>query len=132
MARYDKYDPKAGGFRAPLAADRAKVVPAPVEGVGLNVNGRVVVGGGNTGVSGVLVTTKAHKAGDIIDVMTDGEIVEFGGVAGTTYFTRSDTGALVAGGAGGAPPAAVAGVTFRRIGHTVEGGRLIVRTGDVV
>ncbi len=128
MARYDKYDPVDGGFRARLAADRPKVNPDPVIGIGLDVNGRIVAGAGNSGVVGVLVTTKAHVAADVVDAMTHGEVVEFAGVAGTTYWARSDTGAIVAGGAGGAPPGAVVGVVFTEVGFTVEASRLVVRT----
>lgn len=112
MARIDKYDPKSGGFRAALAADRAGS-ETPV-GVGLDVNGRVVVGDGNTGIKGVLADPENRKAGDIVDSMTDGDLVEFGGVAGTNYYAAAngtistdDTGTYV--------------------GHTVEGNRLVVR-----
>lgn len=124
MARYDKYEPKNGGFRAELAADRAANVTvvgtagAPV-GVGLDVNGRLVAGAGNSGIAGVLILTRAFKARDTVDVMTDGEIVEFGGVPGTAYFIANATGVIgVAGGVG---------TTY--IGHTVEAGRLVVRVG---
>lgn len=111
MARIDKYDPVDGGFRAPLAADYAGS-DVPV-GIGLDLNGRVVVGGGNTGVVAVLCKPDPAKAGEIVDCMTDGELVEFAGVAGTVYGS-SVTGAITAGGA-------------TRVGHTVEATRLIVR-----
>lgn len=123
--RYDKYDPMSGGFRAPLLADRAKTVngvggAAPGIGVGLDVNGRVVPGKGNgSSCKGVLCATSDMKAGQVCDVMTDGEIVEFGGVAGTDYQADDTTGAITAG------PGTAAGKTY--IGHTVEAGRLIVR-----
>lgn len=132
MARYDKYDPRVGGFRAPLDADLAKTAEGAPLPVGLTVNGRVVAGAGNSGMQGLVVTTKDLKARDIVDVMTSGEIVEFAGVAGTTYWVRSDTNAIVAGAAGGGPPAPVAGVTFTFIGFTVEATRLIVRRGGRV
>lgn len=116
MARYDKYDPVDGGFRAPLAADYAgSEVPV---GVGLDVNGRVVVGAGNTGIKAVLCKPDKAKAGEIVDCMTDGEVVEFAGVAGTNYSVTDATGAIAAGAAG-------AGQT--QIGFTVEATRLIVR-----
>lgn len=77
-----------------LAADLEKVY-----GVGLDTSGRVVKGPGNTGIIGVIVLTKARKAGEIVDVMTSGEIVEFGetvgdagtdyGVAGTAYYAST-------------------------------------------
>lgn len=126
MARYDKYDPKVGGFRATLAADYASADVEKVFGVGLDANGRVVKGAGATGVVGVLVLTKARKAGEVVDVMTSGEIVEFGptagdpgvdfGDAGTVYFSAAN-GAISDSGAEGS----------LRVGHTVEGQRLIVR-----
>ena len=122
MARYDKYDPKDGGFRAPLAAD----LPATSTtgdgnplAVGLDVNGRVVAGAGQTGVVGVLVTTKALRAGDIVDVMTDGEIVEMAGVAAGSIVTGAT--------ADGDVDDVAADGTHIRLGHTVEATRLVVR-----
>ncbi len=122
MARYDKYDPKDGGFRAPLAADltaTSKTGNGNPRGVALDANGRVVFTAGNTGSVGVLCTTRNMKAGDIVDVMTDGEIVELAGIAAGTIVTNTDaTGVLGV----GAPGAGV-----RRTGHTVEATRLVVR-----
>jgi len=122
MARYDKYDPKDGGFRAPLAADldaTANTGNGNPIAVGLDVNGRVVAGAGNTGVVGVLVTTKNMRAGDIVDVMTDGEIVEMAGVAAGSVVTAAD--------AGGAVDDVAVGAGRTRLGHTVEATRLVVR-----
>lgn len=128
MGRYDKYDPKVGGFRAPLAAEFSADDLEKVLGVGLDSNGRVVVGQGQSGVVGLLVLTKARKAGEIVDVMTGGEIVEFGpsdddsvpgtdfGDAGTVYY--SDTAGAVTD---------TSAENSVRVGHTVEGKRLIVR-----
>lgn len=121
MSRIDKYDPVSGGFRAPLAAAYAGS-ETPV-GVGLDVNGRVVVGAGNTGVVGVLCRPPLnpqtpllpYSAGSQIDVMTDGELVEFGGTPGTKYY--SDAAGVIS--------TTAAGGTY--IGHTVEGTRLVVR-----
>ena len=132
MARYDKYDPKAGGYRAPLAADFDPANLEKILGVGHDASGRVVIGSGASGLKGVLVLTKARKAGDIVDVMTDGEIVEFGpsdagkvpgvdfGVAGTKYFSAG-TGLVTSTGGAGA----------MYVGHTVEAQRLIVRVQAV-
>jgi hypothetical protein len=124
VARYDKYDPKVGGFRAPLAADYSSSDLEKIFGVGLNSSGQVVKGAGTSGIVGVLVLTKAWQAGMIVDVMTAGEIVEFGptagtpgtdfGAAGTKYFITNSTGAV-----------ASTGDTYA--GCTVEGTRLIVR-----
>ena len=115
MARYDKYDPISGGFRAPLAAAIDGDNVAVPLGVGLDANGRVVIGSGDTGVIAVLVVDSAKNAGDVVDNMTSGEIVEVDDLdAGTVYFA-SAAGAL--------------GTTNTdtRVGHTVEATRLVVR-----
>jgi len=103
MARYDKYDPISGGFRANLAAaitDTAKIgVPLAV---GLNASGEVVEGSGATGVRGVLVADQAKAAREVVDVMTAGEIVDldeddfdpgvvyYGSATGTITTTNTD------------------------------------------
>jgi len=97
VARYDKYDPKDGGFRAPLAANlnaTSKTGAGNPVGVGLDAQGRVVVGAGNTGIVGALVTTKNMVAGEIVDVMKDGEIVEMAApaVAGSVISVVDATG----------------------------------------
>jgi hypothetical protein len=132
MARYDKYDPKVGGFRAHLAADWTD--PADlgrVWPVGLNSSGLVVKGAGNTGVVGVLVITRKMKAGEEpVDVMTAGEIVEF-----PTIAAPAPAGSLVYAEPGGdfeVDVAANVAAASVKIGHTVEsragrGARLIVR-----
>jgi hypothetical protein len=86
--------------------------------VGINGTGKVVVGGGITGVIGVICTPTSKNAGDIIDVMTDGEIVNAGLVAGTLYTANTTTGVL----SSGAPSA-----TQTPVGWTVEADRLVVR-----
>lgn len=124
MSRYDKIDPHVGNFRAPLAADLTSIAATgagnPI-GVSLDANGRVVVGAaGNTGIFGLLVTTENKKAGDIVDVMRHGEIVEMSGLtAGTTYYVNATTGALET-----AAPAA--GTNKLQAGRTVEATRLVV------
>jgi hypothetical protein len=132
VARYDKYDPKVGGFRALLAADFPSADLEKVYAVGLNSSGQVVKGAGQSGVVGVLVLTKAWKAGTVVDVMTAGEIVEFGptagtpgtdfGVAGTAYFANATTGAVTSTGGDGTV----------YLGATVEGTRLVVRVNQNV
>lgn len=118
MANYDKYDPKAGGFRAALAADWPSSDLKKVFGVSLNASGQVVKGsGGSSGMVGVIVMTQALKAGDIVDVMTAGEIVDFGGNAGTKYFAAAADGAVNATSAAGK----------YLVGATAKGDRLIVR-----
>ena len=121
--RFDKYDPVSGGFRAPLFAARGKATGAvgsgatAAIGVGLDNQGRVVVGAGNTGILGVICPSHAMVAGEIVDTMTDGEIVDFGGAAGSVYYADNATGVISTGDA----------VGKTRIGHTVEAGRLVVR-----
>lgn len=132
MARYDKYDPKDGGFRAPLSADLAATEKTgngnPVA-VSLNSSGRVVVGGGSTTnpIVGVLCTTKAMKAGDIVDVMTHGEIVEMAGSASGGMVNAVAATGVVASAASAAVP-----TNSVRLGHTVEASRAIIRFNPTV
>lgn len=121
MARYDKVDPISGNVRAALAADLAKTAPGNPLGVGLDSSGRVVAGAGNSGIVGVLCTTRDMKAGDIVDVMTNGEIVEMAGVtAGTVLTANTGTGVLAV---------TAADATHQAVGFTVEATRLVVRRG---
>lgn len=120
-ARYDKYDPISGGFRAALAADLAATSSGNPIAVGLNSSGQVVAGVGNTGIVGVLCTTRAMKAGEIVDVMTSGEIVEVATLtAGTKVTGLTTTGVL---------GVVAADATHINVGHMVEAGRLVVRKG---
>jgi hypothetical protein len=124
MARYDKYDPISGGFRAPLAADWADNQKGIPFGVTLDGNGRVVKVSAVDTARGVLVIDQAKVAGDIVDVMTAGEIVECTGLAaGTEYYTHTDA-TLV-------NTAPGAGVNKVRVGTTVEAARLVVRVQKV-
>lgn len=121
--RIDKYDPISGGFRAPLAADQASTDAGNALGVGLDVNGRLTVGVSvaAVGIVGLLALTSAKKAGDIVDVMTHGEMVEGVGLAaGTAYTVNTTTGVL---------SNAAASATQISVGFTVEATRLIVRRG---
>lgn len=116
MARIDKYQPVAGGFRAPLNA--ALTGATAPKAVGLNSSGRVVAGAGQTGIVAVICSPYDKGAGDIIDCMTNGELVEFGGVAGTVYTANTTTGVI---------SSAAASATQKVVGFTVEADRLIVR-----
>jgi hypothetical protein len=118
MARIDKTDSAIGVFRGPLAA--AVTGGAAPLGVGINSSGRVVVGAGQTGVVGIIVCPYNKAAGDPIDVVTSGELVEFGGAAGTVYTANTTTGVI----SNGAKSA-----TQHVVGWTVDADRLIVRTG---
>ena len=128
MARYDKYDPISGGFRAPLeSAVTSSDVGTPIA-VGLNGSGRVIPAADGATVRGVFVADKPFAAGDIADVMTDGEIVEFEGetvtagdpaAPGTDYYGTA-AGEITTTHEGNTP-----------IGFTVEASRLVVRVGRV-
>lgn len=128
-ARYDKYNPISGGFRAASAiawvfnATEASNDLGKMWGVGLDSSGRVVKGAGQTGIIGVVVLQQPKAIGEIIDVMTDGEIVDFtlhsgsAAAAGTRYFAPSGTGV---------PDTTNTGT---RLGWTVETTRFIVHVG---
>lgn len=144
MARYDKYDPIAGGFRAPLAANltltNGEFGP---KGVSINNQGRVVVGtAGTSGLCGVLVKNAARQpwaatttgpglpnpnapigcmAGDIVDVMTNGEIVDLA-AAGITGLAAGQ--AIYSTPAGDLTNVAAGNL---KVGYTVEANRMIVR-----
>lgn len=137
-ARYDQVEPHVGIVRAALAANitfSAAGEFGPV-GVSLDANGRVVIGtGGQTGLCGVLVknvptmpaglATAAQvvnnwmggRAGDIVDIMTQGQILDTGLAAGSKIFSA----------AGGTLSATLA--AGNRVGYTVEAGRLVVLMG---
>lgn len=113
--RIDKYDPVAGGFRAPLNA--AYTGSASAVGASLNSSGRALPGAtGNTGFVGVLCKPDNAVAGEVVDIMTHGELSDVEGLtAGTVYYLNASTGALQT------------AKTIYRVGHTVEAGRLVVR-----
>lgn len=115
MARIDKVDPVGGNLRAPLAA--AYTGSATPIGVGINSAGKVVAGAGQTGIIGVLCRPRDAAAGDVVDVTRNGELVEFGGAAGTKYTADTTTGVI-----GTSAPSA----TKVPIGFTVEADRLVV------
>lgn len=126
MARYDKYDPISGGFRAALAADGLDAdVGVPIA-VSLNASGRVVKGtAGQSGITGVFVddgvrlggVLKGSKAGKVVDVMTAGEISDCTGFTAGQGAYAATTGAITTPGSTG----------NLAVGHTVEASRLVVR-----
>jgi hypothetical protein len=120
MPRFDKVEPKGGSFRAPLAIAIASGDVGVVYGVGLDVNGKVVRGAGQTGVVGIICPSNVLAINDPIDVMTDGEIVDVALVAGTKYYINTGTGVLET-------SAPAAGTNKPVAGHTVQAWRLIVR-----
>ena len=136
-ARYDQVEPHVGIVRAPLAANltfdsNGECGPLAVS---LDANGRVVVGTtGQSGFAGVLVKnvpvvpagrfTAAQtinnwmggRAGDVVDIMIQGQIVDVPGLAaGSTIYAIPATGVLTTVSAGNV-----------RVGFTVEAGRLVV------
>lgn len=83
-------------------------------GVKFNAGGSVVAATGSTDTIGVVCLPGTIAAGYPVGVLTRGEIVEFGGSAGSTYYSP----------AGGTLTTASASAT--RVGYTVEGSRLVV------
>jgi len=150
MARYDKYDPISGGFRGRLGEDHGITADSNGEagpvGVGLNSDGRVVLGAGDTGIIGVVVKNLPRQPGvrfgnslygdplataymglgegDVVDIMTSGEIVEVDSelLPGTRVYAAPD-GSLTADADDGGEPA----VANTPIGYIVDSGRLVVR-----
>lgn len=142
MARYDKYDPISGGFRAKLNADLTLDANGEFgpRAVSLNSSGRVVVGtAGQSGVVGVLVKNAARQpvgrwgtstagtpnpnapiaalAGEVVDIMTNGEIVDITGFnPGEKVFAAAD-GTL----------SATEAEDSVQVGFTVEANRMVVR-----
>lgn len=148
MARYDKYDPISGGFRAPLAANltltNGEFGP---KAVSLNSSGRVVVGtAGTSGLCGIVVKNAARTpwtsttpgpqgtanpstpigcmAGDVVDVMTSGEIVDLT-ASGGNGITGLAAGIAVYATAAGDLTNVATGNT--KVGYTVEANRMVVR-----
>lgn len=81
--RYDKYDPISGGFRARVAEAwndtgvQATTHVGKIFGVSLNSSGRVVRGGADaSAIVGVVIVQEAKSIGDVVDVMTAGEIAD--------------------------------------------------------
>ena len=128
MARYDKYDPYGGNFRAYLAANWE--TPADYGkpfAMGLNASGQLVKGAGQSGIVGVWIGNRFYDAvREPVDILKHGEVVDFAptatvpgegtGVAGTAYYANTTTGAISATGGAGTV----------KIGHTVEADRLVV------
>jgi hypothetical protein len=137
MSRYDKYNPVSGGFRAPVnAAWTATSGPSGVTDlnrvicVELNGSGRIIKATAALNVCGFVVVHKALAAGDIVDVMTDGEVVDINGAdiqggaapaAGARLFFDATASRLAT---VGAP---TAGTNYALIGRMVEATRLVAR-----
>lgn len=136
-ARYDQVEPHVGIVRAPLAANLTLSGAGefgPIA-VSLDAQGRVVVGtAGQSGFIGVLIKNvpmvpaglassaqvvnnwMGARAGDIVDVMTQGQIVDVTGLAaGSIIYAIPASGVLTTTATGNV-----------RVGFTVEAGRLVV------
>lgn len=137
MSRYDKYDPISGGFRVPAnAAWTATSGPSSVTDlnrilvVGVNSSGRMIKATSVATASGIFIAhVSPIAAGDVIDVMTHGEVVEISGAdmqsgtaptAGQKLWFDATASRLTATG----PTAGVAGFY---VGQVIEAGRLVVR-----
>jgi len=138
LARFDKYDPYSGGFRAALAADFGTLANGADLGkiwaVALNSSGKVIKAVASLDTVGLMILTMEKYAGEVVDIMTHGEIVDIlqttpwdnlglQTVAGVDIFA-------VAG--GGLNQTATA---QKKVGFLVEPSRLVVRvatagTGD--
>jgi predicted RecA/RadA family phage recombinase len=129
MARYDKYDPFSGGFRAPLNAAIAAVDVGKVYAVAINGTNRVIrTGIGATAdIVGVICAVRPMSVGEVVDVMTAGEIVETLETAGTALAD----GAKVYGHTDGTIDDTA--TTSKYLGQVVEsqatGKRIVVRVG---
>lgn len=148
MAKYDKYEPYANGERHPLAADwpRADAVAGVPYGVGLNASGQIVKGAGQTGIIGLLIlnqsaqlSTAKWKAGDIVDVMSKGDVIDWItsagvlGVAAFQYYVTAATGLIIAGtGTGGATqPSGSVPLGYTAQVSTKTGARFICRYAKI-
>lgn len=139
MSRYDLYSPRSGGFRAPLnAAWNATSGPGSVTDlnrilvVELNGSGKLVKATSAVTACGIVIVTSPKIAGDVVDVMTDGQIVEVDGndiqggaapTAGTRLFYDATASRLAA------VASPTAGTNYFLVGRMVEATRLIVRCG---
>lgn len=126
MARFDKYDPVSGGFRAglgwaPVASEVGDIIPVTVNGSGLLVKTTAA-----TDVcEGVVCFSSLPNQGDKVDCMTDGEIVD---VTASDGVTGAAAGAVMYAGVGVLNTTAPgAGVNGTKIGRFIEAWRLVVR-----
>lgn len=120
--RVDKSDPYSSTHRARLAADWLAADIGVIVGVGLDANGRIVKGAGNTGVIGALCLSKARKAGEAVDILKRAELV---GGAQVIVGTAAVAGTSYAISAAGVVTATAAGVRGT-LGFTVEIDRFVL------
>jgi hypothetical protein len=127
VVRIEKSDPYGGSFVANLAADLDEATYGnKASGVGLNSSGAVVQGGGGqTGIVGLIVPPigrdilggllEGPTAGDPIDVLVCGEIINFKFAGGTVPGAGTK---VFASPAGVLSSAAVTGSVY--CGHIIE------------
>lgn len=132
MARFDKYDPFSGGFRGVLNAAIAAVDVGKVYAVAVNGSNRVIRTGisATADIAGVICAVRPMAAGDPIDVMTAGEIVEVLETAGTALAD----GAKVYGHLDGtiddtATTSKYVGQVVEATGSVTNGKRVVIRVG---
>lgn len=125
MARFDKYNPVSGGFRArlgfaPVAGEVGDVINVQINGSGEAVKGTATL------CDGVICLSSLLNQGDVVDVMTAGEIVDIDANSAVTGFAKGALAYAAAAGAVGvtAPGAGINGV---KIGRFIEAWRLVVR-----
>jgi hypothetical protein len=124
VSRFDKYDPFSGGFRARLNAAIESAAVGVIQAVSINSSGRVVVGGATLDlIRGVICPVATMAAGDVIDVMTAGEIADATNTAGSA-FTAGDVAYAHADGSVNAT--ATAGLAIAQL---IELDRAVVRVG---
>ncbi len=128
MARFDKYDPVSGGFRAVLNAAIASADVGKLFAVAINGSNRVIRTAipATADIIGVICAVRPMAVGEVVDVMTHGEIVECLETAGTAF----TDGAKVYGHTDGTVDDTAA--TSKYIGQVVEaqgtaGKRIVVR-----
>lgn len=108
MARFDKYAPIGGGFRGKLklafpvatVLDKERIFGVSIEAA----TGLVILGGASTAIRGIVNVRESKAAGDVVDVMTSGELVDAfflndgvtATVLGTVYYVDNVTGAITA------------------------------------
>lgn len=130
MARIDKYDPVAGGFRArlgfaPAASEVGDVIAVVIDGSSLVQKTSDAVT-----CDGVICLSSLLNQGDVVDVMTHGEIVDIGANNNVTgYAAGARAYAATAGAVGVTAPGA--GVNGTYLGRYVEAWRLVVRVQKV-
>lgn len=122
MARYDKYDPVSGGFRAKLNAAIVTADVGKVLGVSINTSGKVVIGGAAVAdIVGVVCAVRPMAAGEPIDVMTSGEIQDATYSAGGATAAGDRIYVAIADGATSTTN------TGKLVGRVIEIGRMLIR-----